>query len=441
MNAPKNTPLHIVSLEIENVKRLSAVQITPDGSTVVIGGDNAQGKSSVLDAITLALEGLGGATGKNTTRPVHGDAAKGKVVLDLGEIIVTRTFTQAGGGTLTVTTAEGVKFSSPQAMLDAMLGKISFDPLAFTRQKPADQLTTLRDLCGISTALLDSARAATFEERTGVNRAVKDKEALIAGMPHHDDAPSEPVSAAAITEELKAANAKNAKRAEFIAAGKQKAQELADHQVALGKQKTEVERLKSLLGAEETRLADMERGGKLAASALDEMRAQAAAMQETDTAALTAKLDQVGALNQKLRENQQTEEANKALTALRDKAEALTAKLAEIDAKKRAKLDGAKYPVQGLALGDDGILFNGLPFSQASSAEQLRVSVGIGLASNPRLRVLLVRDGSLLDPASLAMMREMAESAEAQVWLEKVSKGSECTVIIEDGKVLEDRTK
>ena len=55
MTTPNNTPLHIVSLEIENVKRLSAVQITPDGSTVVIGGDNAQGKSSVLDANTHAL--------------------------------------------------------------------------------------------------------------------------------------------------------------------------------------------------------------------------------------------------------------------------------------------------------------------------------------------------------------------------------------------------
>ena len=131
----------------------------------------------------------------------------------------------------------------------------------------------------------------------------------------------------------------------------------------------------------------MERGEKLLASDLSEMRIKAAEMQETDTAALTA------------------------------------------------KLDGATYPVQGLALGDDGILFNGLPFSQASSAEQLRVSVGIGLASNPRLRVLLVRDGSLLDPASLAMMREMAESAEAQVWIERVSKGDECTVIIQDGRI------
>jgi DNA repair exonuclease SbcCD ATPase subunit len=435
MTTPNNTPLHIVSLEIENVKRLSAVQITPDGSTVVIGGDNAQGKSSVLDAITLALEGLGGATGKNTTRPVHGGAAKGRVVLDLGEIIVTRTFTQAGGGTLTVATAEGVKFSSPQAMLDAMLGKISFDPLAFTRQKPADQLTTLRELCGISTALLDSARAATFEERTGVNRAVKDKEALIAGMPHHDDAPAEPVSAAAITEELKAANAANAARTAFIAAGKEKASEHVAQTERIAKQKAEIARMEAALNAEKTRLADMERGEKLLASDLSEMRIKAAEMQETDTAALTAKLDQVGALNQKLRENQQAEEANAALTALRDKAEALTAKLAEIDAKKRAKLDGATYPVQGLALGDDGILFNGLPFSQASSAEQLRVSVGIGLASNPRLRVLLVRDGSLLDPASLAMMREMAESAEAQVWIERVSKGDECTVIIQDGRI------
>jgi len=33
------------------------------------------------------------------------------------------------------------------------------------------------------------------------------------------------------------------------------------------------------------------------------------------------------------------------------------------------------------------------------------------------------------------MMREMAESAKAQVWIERVSKGDECTVIIQDGRI------
>jgi hypothetical protein len=81
------------------------------------------------------------------------------------------------------------------------------------------------------------------------------------------------------------------------------------------------------------------------------------------------------------------------------------------------------------------VTLNGLPLEQASSAEQLRASVAIGLAMHPKLKVLLVRDGSLLDEQSLAMVAKMAEQAGGQVWLERVSKGAECSLVIEDGMV------
>ena len=52
------SPIKISSLELENVKRIRAVELEPtkDGLTV-IGGRNAQGKTSVLDAIAWALGG------------------------------------------------------------------------------------------------------------------------------------------------------------------------------------------------------------------------------------------------------------------------------------------------------------------------------------------------------------------------------------------------
>lgn len=49
--------MKIISLQAENVKRLTAVSITPDGNLVQISGRNGQGKTSVLDAIWWALEG------------------------------------------------------------------------------------------------------------------------------------------------------------------------------------------------------------------------------------------------------------------------------------------------------------------------------------------------------------------------------------------------
>lgn len=48
----------INTLEFENVKRIKAVQLAPaKNGLTVIGGDNRQGKTSVLDAIAWALGG------------------------------------------------------------------------------------------------------------------------------------------------------------------------------------------------------------------------------------------------------------------------------------------------------------------------------------------------------------------------------------------------
>lgn len=86
--------MRIVKLQAENVKRLKCVEITPDGSTVVISGRNAQGKTSVLDSIWLALGG--GAAARTTVRPIRDGEKRASVTLDLEEIIVTRTWTLKG---------------------------------------------------------------------------------------------------------------------------------------------------------------------------------------------------------------------------------------------------------------------------------------------------------------------------------------------------------
>ena len=107
-----------------------------------------------------------------------------------------------------------------------------------------------------------------------------------------------------------------------------------------------------------------------------------------------------------------------------------------MDAEKLKQIKDAKYPLQGLSVSDSGdVLLEGLPFEQAASAEQLRASVAIGLALNPKLRVLLIRDGSLLDEDSLALLCKMAEDADAQVWLERVGTDGDVSVVIEDGMV------
>ncbi|HUX70855.1 MAG TPA: AAA family ATPase, partial [Cellulomonadaceae bacterium] len=171
--------MKIIELTAENVKRLRAVDITPAAHVQVIAGRNAQGKSSVMDAIWLALGG--GTASKATTRPIRDGQTTASVRLDLGDLIVTRTWV-GDKTTLTVTSAEGARYGSPQKMLDDLVGRLSFDPLAFTHLAPREQRDTLLTLVDLpfDPAHLDRRRAGLYDERTEIGRQGKQLEGQLA---------------------------------------------------------------------------------------------------------------------------------------------------------------------------------------------------------------------------------------------------------------------
>ncbi|RLA39734.1 MAG: hypothetical protein DRR06_18630, partial [Gammaproteobacteria bacterium] len=165
-------------------------------------------------------------------------------------------------------------------------------------------------------------------------------------------------------------------------------------------------------------------------------KADADAASTVDEAPIRERLTGMEAINAIVRANAHRETVAAELAAKRKESGALSAKLKAIDKAKAAAISSAEYPVDGLGFDGDGYLtLAGVPFDQASSAEQLRVSVAMGLALNPELRVLLVRDGSLLDEDSLRMVAEMAAEADAQVWVERVEEDDHVGVLIEDGRV------
>jgi hypothetical protein len=154
-----------------------------------------------------------------------------------------------------------------------------------------------------------------------------------------------------------------------------------------------------------------------------------------DIKALHDKMIAAGDINKKVQENRLYEEVSKQVEYLRENSGLLSTQMTKIvDAKAKA-LAKTKFPIKGLAIDDDGVTFERIPLIQCSSAQRIRISVAIGLAMNPKLKVLLIREGSLLDTKNLKMVAKMAEKADAQIWLERVSKGKECSVIIKDGSV------
>jgi len=166
--------MKIVKLVAENFKRLKAVEIEPDGSLVIIRGENGAGKSSVIDSIWAALGGKNACPDK----PIRDGEDKATISLDLGDYVVTRTFTPKDTY-LAVRTRDGATLPNPQKMLDGIIGAVGFDPFEFSRKPAKEQAKTLASVAGLDFAELNAERKAAYDSRTEANREVKRFEALV----------------------------------------------------------------------------------------------------------------------------------------------------------------------------------------------------------------------------------------------------------------------
>jgi len=402
--------MRIITLKAENVKRLRAIEVTPEGDVVVIAGRNAQGKSSVLDAIWMALAGAAGA--KEITRPIRDGEEHASVELDLGDLLVTRKWTKAGTS-LVVAAADGARYSSPQTILDGLIGRLSFDPLEFAEQDSKAQLRTLLDVVDLpfDPAHLDAQRKGIYDQRTDVNREVKRLETVLADIPIvPENTPYEEISAHSLAEKLSDALGDAANRDALEA--------------AIGDKRSEVVSL-------EQRLAD----AKEALDGLVMTQLKVAERAPADVEAIRQEIAEVDTVNANVRAKLGRLRIAEELEKERENTAGLTRKLEAIDQEKSAAIANAKMPLEGLSFDDEGVLYNSVPFSQVSDSERLRVSIAIAMALNPKIRVIRITDGSLLDSENMKLIAEMAAASDFQVWVERVDETGEVGITIEDGAV------
>ena len=421
---------HIVSLEANTVKRLKAVRVDPKNPTVIVGGRNAQGKSSLLDCISMALAGKDACP----TAPIRRGQSSAKIILTTDDLIVTRKFSQTSGASLEVTNKDGLKYTSPQAVLDKLTNTLAFDPLAFTRAEPKAQLHQLRVLVGIDTTSIDSLRKAAFDERTGKNREVKAQRGVVDSLPV---AGPEPVSIVTLIKQLDDAIEHNRTKHNLTRAVEVAATSRSAKQAAAVKTATTIKEVQDRLAALQEQLKREDAAIEQADAEVDIANGDLEKFVVVDPQPIRDQLSQAEATNQAAARVEQRRAEAKKLANLESEAAELTKRITLLDQQREATLAKANFPVPGLGLGEDGVTLNDLPLDQASSAEQLRVGLAVACALNPSLKVMLIRDGSLLDDESLKLIADFAESQEAQVWIERVGDDGKCTVVIEDGEIVE----
>ena len=419
----------IVNVFVQNVKKIKMVDITPTGNIVILEGKNAQGKTSILDAIEFAL------TGKTSLppKPVRDGADKAKSRVDIGEYIIERTWNEAGNTYLKIEAKEtGVAVKSPQMFLDEIIGRLSFDSFKFVSMSAAERVAEIKAVAGIDFTALENKYNAAYGQRTDLNRDLtKLKGELAAYSALEELKPTRDV--AEIQKALDDAAATNFKILEWKSQKKAVEAEIHSHKITIVEIESQIKAL------EERKIKGINLIN-LATTKLQGLDTNINMMAEIDTTDLKAELNtaqqQAGL---KFKHERRTEIKTQISKTEKD----IMVKENEMDNTKQEKaemLRSAKMPIEGLAIGKDDIYFNEQPFIQISDAQKIKVSLSIAAAKNSKLKFVQIRNGSLLDSESFAEIKAFAETKDIQVWIERVaneSSGDSSAVFIEDGGVKE----
>ena len=422
----------IASLELENVKRIHAVELEPaqDGLTV-IGGKNAQGKTSVLDAIAWAL---GGDKMKPADPNRKGGATPARLRVELSNGIVVER--KGKNGSLHVTDTTGKK--AGQQLLNDFISQLALNIPRFMNGSDADKATALLQTLGIDAELakIDGSIRATFQDRQLVGRDAKAKRAHAEKLPHHEDAPTAPVSAAKLIQEQQAILARNGEKLKAKQDAEDTAKKAEFARTAVSASNMRVADLEQQLTEARAELARRTKEAEEAEEKAKVLAQSTAELVLESTEEIESSIANIETINNKVRDNQAKAEADAEALRVEQEYDGLTQKLEDLRAKRRGLLDGAPLPLPELSIDDEGALtYKDHTWGDMSGAEQLVVATAIVRATKPECGFVLVDKLEQFDTDELKKFGEWAKGEGLQIIGTRVATDDSCTVVIVDGRI------
>jgi len=445
---PSESGYRITELHVSNVLRLVAIDVTPPDDYVEVVGDNAQGKTSTLNAIESVLVGAKAFPDEF----VHRGKREGKIDArleavepdedELPAFRVKRRVSGKGGMKIELTRPDGAPIARPQEFLDKLIGKITFDPLEFLRDK-TKRVATMLQITELEDKLEANRleRKELFDKRTLVSRSLRDKQGALKELPVPKNAPDELVDTAQLVANRAAANADlEARKAhDTVLEG------LLEEESA---SKDGVERQETLVADLEAQLANqrevLERKRSEYGAAVDNRTAKQGEILKLDPVNLfeeiVAKFDDqlanAGELNARFETARQYREKAQEVDDAEKEKEELSELIEALDNERNELFENADYPVEGMRFGEDDLTIDGLPFTQRSDAEKLRISMEIAAATNPQIRVILLRRANDLDNNALEVVKAFAKEKRFQIWAEKIHPSDAPAIVLEEGEAV-----
>lgn len=383
------------TLSVENFKGVREITLSPEGSLVVIAGGNGAGKSSFIDAFVELFDPKGTRLTPKPIRDGEDEARAEYIDTDL-DIRIVRTWKKNDAGKLEVFALDGAKYSKPAEIVASLTGGLIFDPVQFLNldeKKQRDALLAKVDL-PFDIDELTRERAGAESRRLDAGRDVRRLQGALDSMAKPvADVPAEEVSAADLLAEIEKVQGHNQRI--------DRAEELVTE---LGMQVSEVDRRIEQLEAAIVQ-ARADRAVWVERIAVAE---HTAAVPRGDLASLQAKLAAVDETNAAVRAAKERHRVQDALAEAVTEQEDAQSDLDAIDVRKREALAAATFPVDGLSVDETGVTFQGIPFGQVNTAMRRKVAFAIATAGEPKLRLVIVKDGDLLDAESLEGIRDLA---------------------------------
>lgn len=392
---------------MENFEGLHYVQIAPKGTLVPITGRNGQGKTGLLNGIVATMLGQ---NKRDFPTPVHEGADHAVTELKFTNGMVgRRRFNPDASSTLTAKSADGKNI--PQATINGMISAIGIDTGLFLDLDDKKQREILLKMVKLpfDPVELEAERDRVYRERTAHNAEVKRLTTQVGIFPELPaDLPEDETSVADLAEEIRGIEQQASKQA----ADREQLEQAKKHEAAVLEQLANV---------------------RLAISKLEPW--VAAHQPLPDVEDLRTKMSSAEETNRLIRSKKEKEQLEFNLALATGSATRADKRLEEIAQTKRDGLAETKFPAEGMTFDEDGVLLNGRPLRKASTGEQTEAMVEMIIASDPELKVIVIRNGNDMDSERLARIEAKGEAAGFQIWAEFVDESGDFGWVISDGKL------
>ena len=409
--------IKINKLEIENVKRIKAVKIEPTASGLtIVGGNNNQGKTSVLDSIAWAL---GGEKYRPSQPQREGSTIPPTlhIVLNNG-LIVER---KGKNSSLKVTDPSGNK--GGQQLLNEFVEQLALDLPKFMEASGREKAQTLLKIIGIGDQLatLDQEENELYNQRRTIGQIADQKEKFAKEQPYYSDAPKELISPSDLIRQQQEILARNGEN-------QRKRDQVKKYEDSVFFLRQSVESMNEQLEEEKRKLQEAEKNLQIA-----QMNAQD--LQDESTAELEESISNIEEINRKVRANLDKDKAEEDAREYRDQYNALTADINKTRNAKTDLLQSAELPLPELSVKEGELIYKGQQWDNMSGSDRLKVSTAIVRKLNPKCGFVLLDKLEQMDLQTLNEFGKWLEQEGLQAIATRVSTGDECSIIIEDGYV------